>query len=439
MILYIFIVLFYYFWSQRAFKNSFFSFVVLCTILNPGIAIRFAPPSISVDLILTLYFFTKFLSNNKYRSSEPFFFKRPFVLLSLSYLISGLLAISFVSFSGITTTLNFVITKAIKVYMLWNLITGKEDIIRIVRHYMIVFSLIFVYGVFEYLTQSNPIMTFEYSMIPEQYAESKLFVSDMDGLRGGRTRLQSLLSIHIEYGVSAILFLFFVLKISKYKFTHISDVKKWGYVVASFLCLYFSNSKTPLVVLPIFILPFLKGRRVVAFCVVSITLLLFFHSQIAEYVYANLIDPDAFDINNTDMSKGSSLYMRVIQLQVSINAFLQAPLFGNGLRYASAVLANKDPLIFGAESVWFKLLIEQGLFGLIAYCYMIYSFIKTSFTRTDSRSFLLFYTLGFFTICSITNLDYLLYFVFYIIIYKTSLLACDYPKELSSEKKNQIS
>ena len=48
-------------------------------------------------------------------------------------------------------------------------------------------------------------------MIPEEYADDKLYVSDLENLRDGRFRAQSLFFITILYGISSLLFMFFIL------------------------------------------------------------------------------------------------------------------------------------------------------------------------------------------------------------------------------------
>lgn len=87
-------------------------------------------------------------------------------------------------------------------------------------------------------------------MIPEEYADDKLYVSDLENLRDGRFRAQSLFFITILYGISS-LFMFFILNIRKYK--HLFKIKKTGIyflVIFSLFACYASNSKTPLVALP---------------------------------------------------------------------------------------------------------------------------------------------------------------------------------------------
>lgn len=155
------------------------------------------------------------------------------------------------SFSGITSAINNILGIYLFVYIFWNICDGYKDIKYFVLCLIVVFILVYIYGVFEYITRSNPFLDLIKDMIPEEYADDKLYVSDLENLRDGRFRAQSLFFITILYGISSLLFMFFILNIRKYK--HLFKIKKTGIyflVIFSLFACYASNSKTPLVALP---------------------------------------------------------------------------------------------------------------------------------------------------------------------------------------------
>ena len=179
---------------------------------------------------------------------------------------------------------------------------------------------------------------------------------------------------------------------------------------------YACNSKTALVALPIFIIPLLLKNKLLLILDVIICFLLLLIPDVVLNIIENFIDLRAFNAKD-DTVEGSSLYLRLIQLNASIELWLQSPIFGNGLRSAT-MFADKGYDVFGAESVWFRLMIEQGMFGLISYVSLIGVFMKASLKAHRLRMQLLFFTIGFFVICSITDINYTMFFMCFIVLYK---------------------
>lgn len=76
--------------------------------------------------------------------------------------------------------------------------------------------------------------------------------------------------------------------------------------------------------------------------------------------------------------QGSSLSMRKEQILFSYVQFMKSPIVGNGVRYTSKYIMERDAYndrviddeIGGLESVVFYQLIDYGLFGLASYCFM---------------------------------------------------------------------
>lgn len=65
---------------------------------------------------------------------------------------------------------------------------------------------------------------------------------------------------------------------------------------------------------------------------------------------------------------GSTIEMRRAQLAIGWEFLLSAPLFGNGLNATrNIVLSGLAPELYDSESILFTLMINQGLFGLLAY------------------------------------------------------------------------
>lgn len=422
-ILYFAIIIIFIVWGFKDYKKSFIAYSAVSLLFNAGMAIRYAPPSISVNLVLNLFFVILYFTveKKKYKSFAVFPLKKAFYWMVFSITISALITWVNGSFSGITSAINNILGIYLFVYIFWNICDGYKDIKYFVLCLIVVFILVYIYGVFEYITRSNPFLDLIKDMIPEEYADDKLYVSDLENLRDGRFRAQSLFFITILYGISSLLFMFFILNIRKYK--HLFKIKKTGIyflVIFSLFACYASNSKTPLVALPFFIMPLVIKNKFLFSLLVIMAFVFLLDPTILLSPLGNIIDLKAFDVNNSDMSEGSNAYMRLLQLEASVEYRMKSPFLGNGLR-SGAMFSERDVRLFGCESVWFRTMIESGALGLIAYIKLIIDSLKTS-VKFDKTYYIFFYSLAFYLICSITDINYTMYFMCFCIMLKLCML-----------------
>ena len=122
--------------------------------------------------------------------------------------------------------------------------------------------------------------------------------------------------------------------------------------------------------------------------------------------------------STTDMGGASSFDMRLMQLEYSVYYWMQNFWFGNG--HSFDMFQGGRSSIFGAESVWFPIMMREGLIGIICYAYVyIDAFFKSR--KAPYTLICLFLMLGWFIIDSATNLpglNILLPLYFYVIYYK---------------------
>jgi hypothetical protein len=111
--------------------------------------------------------------------------------------------------------------------------------------------------------------------------------------------------------------------------------------------------------------------------------------------------------------------MREGQLLYSISIWNKNIWFGQGHEYNIFKMANHNDL-FGGESIWFTLMMKQGLIGMLAYIILyvdiIYNVRKNIFSK-----YIISFILGWLVIDSATNLpgiNLFLPFMIIIIIYK---------------------
>lgn len=417
--LYYIITAFFVLYSFYSFQKSFLTFALAHVIFNAGLAIRFAPPSISIDLFLCIYFSILYFSkiSPRIKTKENPFFLKPFIIFSISYLLSTLVSTYNGNSSALTYFLRILITQFLFVFVLWQTLNIPNSLKIFVKRFFALLIIIYGYGIFEYLTNSNPILSYISSLIPPEYSQDKLYFNPLN-IRGGRNRLQSLFSISILYGVASVIFLSLIIQLKELRINIFSN--KLIYILLISLTLfgvYLSNSKTPLIGLPLVLAPLIFKKN----SIIIFPLFLFFTFILVEFVdiqsINHIFDFKTINVKNNNNSEGSTANMRLIQLEVSYKAFLNNPIIGNGLRYSS-ILASKNSSLLGAESVWFKLLIEQGVFGLISFIYLIFSFIKESLKLKILKSNLIGLTISFFLMVSITDVGFDIFYIVFILIHR---------------------
>ena len=195
------------------------------------------------------------------------------------------------------------------------------------------------------------------------------FVIDTDTIRYGLKRTNSIFSYFSTCGVFCCLssFIFWI------------KIAKENNGRNKYFCL----------LLIVTFMAFSTGSRAVLLAVFSILIGLYtdrklMHKKIFKiffvaciFVLPFIIDPifDAVDsIVNSDDSKtvsGSSSELRMMQWAICYPYFMQSPIWGNGRMFIWNVVAAQNPLILGAESIWFSLSVDYGIMGILTYCIMI--------------------------------------------------------------------
>jgi hypothetical protein len=109
---------------------------------------------------------------------------------------------------------------------------------------------------------------------------------------------------------------------------------------------------------------------------------------------------------------GSSAEYRMVQLGISIEAFLRSPIWGNGKNYIWYKVAAENPLIHGAESIVFQTMVDFGLMGCASYIFLIVSCMFILWKNGPLSSIIPFFYLigGIMTIIMDVDLDTILIF-----------------------------
>ena len=227
------------------------------------------------------------------------------------------------------------------------------------------------YGLFEYVTQKNPVIDFEKTFIPED-DNGKIYFS---GERYGSVRCQSMMAISISYGAICVIWLCVAMSFRKiYKEIIPSSFlfPFWGLIL---IATFSTGSKSPFIFLVTYLVSFffmVSGYiRIKVSLLLGVILFLFvFQSFISDFI-----------LQITDSSQtttaGSDIPMRIMQVSAAANLLDQYGwLFGLGARGVMKANTLAAEELLGAESIWLQLLLEYGIVGCFTYVYMLYSVNK---------------------------------------------------------------
>ena len=250
-------------------------------------------------------------------------------------------------------------------------ITYIEDIQKMAKPILFTLIGITIYGIFTYITKSNPYGQF----VIENFMEEESIMMKLKGLTGEeeRFRVYSTFSYSFVYGyASSLLALFSIYIHNKKIFRKLAIIGIFAGLTGAFLC----ASRTVFLAMSFaFVIYFFFAYNMskkISFAVISIFLGILIYSSVP--IVSGYVD-NALDVFITGgkSTAGSSFEMRNKQLMGATAYFANAPLFGNGYGYIDKELgwgdrenSILDENMYGYESIIFLLLIEQGLAGLLS-------------------------------------------------------------------------
>lgn len=103
---------------------------------------------------------------------------------------------------------------------------------------------------------------------------------------------------------------------------------------------------------------------------------------------------------NTDAVSGSNADMREVQFELALFFLNQSFWLGNGVGFTYYVITNYAEMM-GAESLWFPVIMEQGVLGVVAYLMFFISTIMYGL-RNRMRN-LIFFPISFFVLFTMTS------------------------------------
>lgn len=389
--------------ATRNFKQTVLIWAPLSMLFNPQVCVWYRSPitslTVAVDISLTLYYFFFVRQNpQKHELREgTFFFNTAINLMLISYILTTILSeIPFsVSFNWIT---KMFLDQYGLVILFYRCINDKNDV-RLFLKSTILTALVAVSdGLIEFILHTNPIADFIYYNSPcDETTLSRGWrlpysIGGMN-IRYGIIRCYSVYALHLLFGYSCCL-MFYVLQYFQSQefplFRNTYD-KREQYIYVIMLLLLtigviISNSKGPLICFIFILLTKYDITQVFKIKVIAPLLLgvILLYIYFPEYIY-NLFS--LWDEDLAEEGAGSSISLREQQFEVAWRIFQMNPITGMGIRSASYLktIDYTYAAIRGAESVWFKILPDQGIIGIIAYIYMYINIFKQGKTLVSIK------------------------------------------------------
>lgn len=254
------------------------------------------------------------------------------------------------------------------------------------------------------------------------------------GTRGSFFRLHSFVPHSIGFGVENMVFFSFFFMLYMYRQDLMKKKTSIYYMTICLLGVFLSGSRSPLLGGIIMLLPFLANKKMfntrnISFVVIAALVIVVFAGEYISTMFDSLTTD-----KDTDLGGASSWEMRWGQLEYSMYFWMKNFWFGNGHTFDIFQGGRMYSEIFGAESVWFPIMMKQGLVGMIAYLSVtVDSCIRT--TNIKYKWLCVCLMIGWLVIDTATNLpglSILLPLYFYVIYCKmgsVESVSCDSIKK----------
>ena len=398
------------------FKKGFYLFLFYKLVLVTNITVIALPgvPLLTLDVFMTMMYFCLYYRSRKKIQLEqrPFPYKQPFLLIVFSYFLSTVFA--YVGFaSAFSQFIGQAICEFAFAWLMWKVI-DKDDITYLIKGFTFMFLLACIYGFYEKLFQNNPIVEFEMSLAGDSDRVIDFMVTD-DSDRG--YRLQSFFEHAIGGGINWGMFA--VLSFSMLWVYHIAipQKNKFSLLFTAILCIpciFFANNRGAIVFFFIALLSLvnLKDTKFYFRIIMAVALLLLLAPFFSDYTN-NIMS--LFDSKAQEKVGGSNAEMRFEQLAAAIELMKLSPIVGLGYKFMNVMHTGLVAALLGLESMWFRILTQFGMLGVVANLYLAYySLIKIP-KLYKSRP-LFFFSLAYWVTASLTSVPGMKMYFYYLIL-----------------------
>ena len=306
-----------------------------------------------------------------------------------------------------TSTLRF-ISAFIYPMILWNCIDDRSTYRLTVLSMVLFASAMSLYILFEVALSTNPIIQ---TVLANKWVNEDLVI-DYQEIRFGFKRCQGFLATPAASGLFLGLFGATLYCVS----SCLEDKRKYAAILVGLMlaCSVLSGTRSVIAATAVAALIIVwKELFTARFLLLKLVLIIVILAVSGSF-FLEIVD----SFVNSDKVQGSNADMRMEQLFVTLLYWARSPIWGNGNGFVWTFVKEVDADIAGAESIWFQILLDQGLVGAVAYLGVCINAMVAAFRKVKIWMFV---PLGFLvgkTLSSVLGIELSLMFVLTIILLK---------------------
>jgi hypothetical protein len=385
------IVNFFFFWLVGAVLLAFFDLkasigaILAYLFLVPYSSFKNALLPIELNYIILLIFGI-YLIKELFISKEVFEFEliKIFGIFSFVAFVSCFFAGGLNLSLQMTFLYRFIFYNLLIPIMLWQICKKESDTYYFAKVILVCFILMGVYGIFCYTTELNLYVTVLSVLFRKDDNNAVFAGTERAGLVG---RIQSTTFHPMLWSVLLIMVLYtsFIFFKNKKKSILI------GFVPLTLFNLFVCGVRSGIIALFAgSLLLFSRTStkfKLIVFSSLMILLLMGIDTSIFGK-YQDYVESIVYLGNSEKNIGGSSLNMRLSQLGGAIDLWEKGGvLFGNGFGWCDNYYGKKGdhPVLFGFESIIFKVIIDSGFIGILIWTWLFYSMYRLNNTYCNSE------------------------------------------------------
>lgn len=371
------------------FKKGVLMYAPLKLFFNMNV--RFGP--FTFDLAMSLLILVLFLIKRKQLICERFPLAKYFTIYAIGYIITCLFP---------TLCINFIPRIVIMVLafsvIYYYCLQNKKDLQFAILCYSLFAIIMCGNGLLEPLMGKNPLDGFLQSVSVADEEQSMFLDNEL--IRGGQVRYRSFIPHSISYGVACCIILYLIL----WKRLIFKEQESSQLITITAMCFLLSGviicgSRTPILgLMPLILIIFDKKYVPAKMRRNFIIIALIFAIVCGDYIIYSIVS--IFNPNISNDAGGSSTDMRLVQYILAFNWMLENPFLGKGMLFEPQII---DSDIYGAESVWLPLMMNNGIVGILSYA-IIYVGCYKVFRKSSGSFFLLLFSGGWLLMRTATSL-----------------------------------
>lgn len=407
----IFVVFIVFICSLKDFKNTVLIWMVVRTLFNAQVAVRYASPAMScviaVDFVLVSIYFFRYYGRETFEfSKDKFYFEVPMLAMLSSYIISSLFAYV-TPVSGLTATIKYFVSNFAMLYLFQKCLKEDSDILIFLKATFIVVLLQTGLALSEQILKDNIWLDFVFFNSPhDDTTHGRMFYTppQLGGtleMRYGMVRCRSFFGIHIAFGFFCLMYLYLLMSIYVKKIKLYNKSFLLIVIGLLFAGVMMGNSKTSYIGMIILMFSVFRLSHILSLRLIGPFLLLIIGVVTFFPEYTNNIY-SLFDEDLAEEGGGSTVVGREIQFKTAMKMFDLSPIVGNGPGSIGLLKNRGYGDILGAESSWMQILPERGIYGAVMYIIMYVS-VYSTFGKLIGKRRIFFFLLSLFVMETATG------------------------------------